>query len=119
MLCKNNFKYEICIHSLKLIFRQCRNHAYASENGSSISSDNGLSPDQCEAIIWTNAGILLIEHLGRNFNEIQIKIQNFSFMKMHLKMLSGKWHPFDPGGDELTDSGLVARYRTNELIHNW
>ena len=27
-----------------------------------IDSDNGLSPDRHQAIIWTNAGILLIEH---------------------------------------------------------
>ena len=34
----------------------------------SIGSDNGLSPDQCQAIIWTNAGILLIGPLGTNFS---------------------------------------------------
>ena len=33
-----------------------------------ISSDNGLSPDRHQAIIWTNAGILLIGHLEINFN---------------------------------------------------
>ena len=32
--------------------------------------DNGLSPGRCRAIIWTNAGILLIWPLGTNFNEI-------------------------------------------------
>ena len=30
-------------------------------NLTTIGSDNGLSPDQRQAIIWTNAGILLIE----------------------------------------------------------
>ena len=39
-------------------------------------------------------GILLIGHLGNNFNEILIKIYTFSFKKMHLKMSSGKWRPF-------------------------
>ena len=34
-----------------------------------IGSDNGLSPGQHQAIIWTNAGILLIGPLGTNFNE--------------------------------------------------
>ena len=34
----------------------------------SISSNNGLSPGQREAIIWTNAGILLIGYLGTNLN---------------------------------------------------
>ena len=60
----------------------------------SIASDNGLSPGRRQAIIWTNAGILLIWPLGTNFNEILIGIQTFSFKKMHLKMLSAKWRPF-------------------------
>ena len=36
----------------------------------SIGSDNGLSPAQRQAIIWTSAGILLIGPLGTNFSEI-------------------------------------------------
>ena len=47
-----------------------------------------------------NAGILLIGLSGTNFSEIGIKIHNFSFMKMRLKMSSGKWRTFCPGGDE-------------------
>ena len=35
-----------------------------------IGSDNGLSPGRRKAIIWTNAGILLIRSLGTNFNEM-------------------------------------------------
>ena len=35
-----------------------------------IVSDNGLLPSRRQAIIWTNAGILLIELLGTNFSEI-------------------------------------------------
>ena len=34
-----------------------------------IGSDNGLSPGRRQAIIWTNAGILLIGPLGKNFIE--------------------------------------------------
>ena len=56
-----------------------------------------------------HAGILLIGPLGTNFNEIWIKIQNFSLMKMHLKMSSGKWQPFCPGGDELTNRMLCPK----------
>ena len=37
-----------------------------------IASDNGLSPGRRQAIIWTNAGILLIGPLGTNFNGILI-----------------------------------------------
>ena len=59
-----------------------------------IGSDNGLSPGRRQAIIWTNAGILLIDPFGTNFNEILIEIQTFSFRKMHLKMSSAKWRPF-------------------------
>ena len=59
-----------------------------------IGSDNDLLPGQCQAIIWTNARILLTEPVGTNFSEILIRIQALSFKKMHLKMSSAKWHPF-------------------------
>ena len=59
-----------------------------------IGSDNGLSPRRRQAIIWTNAGILLIGPLGTSFIEIFIGIQTFSFKEMHLKMSYGKWRPF-------------------------
>ena len=59
-----------------------------------IASDNGLSPGRRQAIIRTNAGILLIGPLGTNFSEILIGIQTLSFKKMHLKMSSAKWRPF-------------------------
>ena len=35
-----------------------------------IGSDNGLLPGWRQAIIWTNAGILLIGPLGTNLSEI-------------------------------------------------
>ena len=35
-----------------------------------IGSDNGLSPGRRQAIIWTNAGIMVIGPLGTNFSEI-------------------------------------------------
>ena len=59
-----------------------------------IGSDNGLSPGRRQAIIWTNAGILLIWPLGTNYSEMSIDIQTFSFKKIHFKMSSGKWRPF-------------------------
>ena len=34
-----------------------------------IGSDNGLSPGQCQAIIWTNAAVFLIQSLGTIFSE--------------------------------------------------
>ena len=60
-------------------------------------SDNGLSPSRHQAIIWTNAGILLIGHLRINFSGILIEIYTVSFKKMHLKMSSGKWRPYSLG----------------------
>ena len=48
-----------------------------------------LSPGRRQAIIWTNAGILLIRTLGTNFSEILSEIHVFSFKKMHLQMSSG------------------------------
>ena len=59
-----------------------------------IGSDNGLSPAPRQAIIWTNAGILLIRPLKTNFSEILIRIKKISFTQMHLKMSSAKWRPF-------------------------
>ena len=44
----------------------------------SIGSDNCLV--RWQAIIWTNAGILLIESWGTNFSEILIEIHTFSFI---------------------------------------
>ena len=58
-----------------------------------IDSDNGLSPGRRQAIIWTNARILLIGALGTNVSEILIKICTFSLKKMLLKMSSGKRRP--------------------------
>ena len=59
-----------------------------------IGSDNGLSPDRCQVIIWTNAGILLIGPFGTNFSEILIEILTFQFKKMHFKVLLAKLGPF-------------------------
>ena len=67
-----------------------------------IGSDNGLSPDRRQAIIWTNAGILLIGPLGTNLSEILIEILTFSFKKMRLKVSSAKRRPFCLGLNVLT-----------------
>ena len=72
-----------------------------------IGSDNGLSRDRRQAIIWTNAGILLIRTLGTNFNEILGEIHTFSLKKRYLKMLSAKWHLFGLGLNELSDMKTI------------
>ena len=68
-------------------------HIYVSEL-TIIGSDNGLSPGWRQAIISTNAGILLIGPSGTNFSQIVIEIQTFSLRKMRLKMSSVKRQPF-------------------------
>ena len=60
---------------------------------------NGLSSEWCQAIVGTNAVILLIRTLRTNFNEILSKLYTFSVKKMHLKMSSEKWRPFCLGLD--------------------
>ena len=50
-----------------------------------IGSDNGLSPGRRQAIIWTNAGILLIRPLGTIFSDILIESDAFPFKEMQLK----------------------------------
>ena len=72
-----------------------------------IASDNGLSPGRRQAIIWTNAGILLIGTLGTNFSEILIEILTFSFTKMRLKVSSAKRRPSCLGLNELKVSSSL------------
>ena len=50
-------------------------------NLTTIGSDNGLSPDRRQTIIWTNDGILLIWPVGTNFNDILIKTSYIFFPK--------------------------------------
>ena len=59
-----------------------------------IDSDNGLSPGQCQAIIWTNKGILFNGPLETHLSEILSKIPTFFFKKINWKILSVKWRPF-------------------------
>ena len=73
-----------------------------------IGSDNGLSSDQRQAIIWTIAGILLIGLLGINFSEILIEIPTFSFKKVSLKVSSAKRRPFCLG---LIESTLHLKFK--------
>ena len=84
-----------------------------------IGSDNGLSPDRRQAIIWTNAKILVIGPRGTNFSDILIGIQAFSFKKMHLKMSSAKWRPVCLDLNILTWFDLYLRVSaSHKLIKN-
>ena len=79
-----------------------------------IGSDNGLSPKRRQAIIWTNAGILLIGPLGTNFSENSIEILTFSFMKIRLKVSSAKWRPFCLGLNMLSKSCELGHHPLNQ-----
>ena len=85
-----------------------------------IGSDNGLSPGRRQAIIWTNAGTLLIGPLGTNFSEILIEILTFSFKKMRFKVPSAKRRPFCLGLNELRCAfytcGCVCAYDSIILV---
>ena len=71
-----------------------------------IASDTGLSPGRRQAIIWTNAWILLIGPLGTNFSENLFEILRFSFTKMRLKVSFAKWRRFCLGLNVLTHRNL-------------
>ena len=83
-----------------------------------IGSEDGLSPGRRQAIIWTNAGILLIWPLGTNFNEILIEIYIFSFKKTHLKTSSVKWRPFCLGLNMLT-TGKIYPFLRFSTLQRW
>ena len=70
------------------------NHAKHHTKGAHLWRMLKPMPCRRQAIIWTNAGILLIRPLGTKFNEILIEIHTSSLTKMHLKMSSGEWRPF-------------------------
>ena len=63
-----------------------------------------------QAIIWTNAGILLIGPLRTNFTEI-IEIKALLFKKVYFKMSFGNWRPFCLGLN-------VSRYEDYHAVHN-
>ena len=82
-------------------------------------SDNGLSPGRCQAITWTNVGILLIGPLGTNFSEMLIEIIIFSFKKMSLKVSSAKWRPFCLGLNVLRTCHHYLRCSTYHTAYTW
>ena len=79
-----------------------------------IGPDDGLSPVRRQAIIWTNAGILLIGTLGTNFSEILTEIHTFSFKKMHLKTSSVKWQPYCVSLNVLSSWTLLVKLQWSE-----
>ena len=58
-----------------------------------IGSDNDLLPGRRQAIMWTNAGILLIGPSIITLSKILTEINRVSFQQMRLKMSSAKRRP--------------------------
>ena len=103
-----------------------------SVNRVSMGSDNGLSPIRRQAIIEVNAGLLWIGTLRTNFSDILIKIQNFSFTKMHLKISFAQWRSICSWGDELNETpakgmsvrramkiGRTSQFQTDMQFFYW
>ena len=84
-----------------------------------IGSDNGLSPGRRQAIITTNAGILLIRPLGTHFSEILIEILIISFKKMRLKVSSAKRRPFCLGLNVLNWQASYGKSTMNNFEDIW
>ena len=59
-----------------------------------IGADNGLSPVWCQTFSWTLAGLYLTESVGTNFSEIWVRVHQFSYKTVHLKMTSEEWWLF-------------------------
>ena len=83
-----------------------------------IGSDNGLWPGRRQAIICTNAGILLFSLIETNFSEILLKIHTFSFKKMHLKMSSATWRPFVSASMALVLSAILLNEDMDDQSHH-
>ena len=86
---------------------------YASLNWVTICLGNGLSPVRGQALAWIGTAFWLIWILGTNCSEIRINMQNFSIMKMHLKMSYEKWQLLSPvGGGGWVEINFVPIFAT-------
>ena len=68
-------------------WRQGASVSHKFTNWAIIDPDNGLSPAWCQAITWTDAGILLIRSLGTNVRETLIKYNG-----LHTRKWIWKYH---------------------------
>ena len=92
-------------------------YLYLKIKCTNISSDNGLAPIRCQAIIWTNDDLSFIESMERYFSEICIKI-DASYKNTFLKMSSAKWQPFCPSLDVVNTAALQVDTLISWRIHH-
>ena len=103
----NVTRFQLLRHTLLCLTHWGRVTHICVSKLTSIGSDNGLSPGRRQAIIWSNAGILLIRPLGTNFSEFLIEMPTISFKQMRLRLSSAKWWPFCLGLNELKTNRSV------------
>ena len=79
-----------------------------------IGSNNGLSPSRRQAIIWTNAGVLLIGPLSTNFSDILIgiHIQENTLENVVCEMASILSQP------QCVKGGWIITTRHSDILHN-
>ena len=97
------------MHPLSLLSHWGRVTHICVGNLTIIGPDNGLSPGRRQAIIWTNAGILLNGPWGTKFNEILIGIHTFHSRKFIWKCLRNGAHFV---------SASICQAATLKLVHS-
>ena len=82
----------------------------------SIGSDNGLSPDRRQAIVWTNAGILLIGPLHGSRLQWNLNRNLYRFIQENaaLENIVWKWRPFCLGLNVFTTRYNVVNWVGNQ-----
>ena len=87
-------------------------------NRASIGSDIGFCSIRYQANIYKSVGLLSMGPLGTKFTGIRIKIQDFSLMKMHLKISSAKRRQLHCKSTVIPDSPLLSNVsQYNILFH--
>ena len=97
-----------CPTNIILVYWSHCNSLYKANRQLDVNSSR--PSDAFKAITWTNAGLLSIGLMGRNFSEIRIGMLSFSFQKMHLKLSSTNMAAILSRGDELR---LTPHWFTN------
>ena len=82
---------------------------YASVNLVIIGTGNGLFSLHHQAITWTNADLLSIEHSRWNCSEFQIKIETSSVKEMHFKICFGQTSMCQP----------IWGFHAHYIDHTW
>ena len=83
-----------------------------------IGSDNGMSPDRRQAIIWTNAEILLIGPFGTKFNRnSNIFVQENAFESVVCEMAAISSRPQCVKISTISTTPMVAQSAPHQWVH--